>query len=101
MSQDVVLYVPQPSLTPIDVIAFGSVVIASATYNTQTGGFTISACVTTILKVVAVVDVLVPSYGYCPIPPCTPFTSDEICPGVFNLPLFPTAVSPQSTTNNR
>ncbi|MBQ8615500.1 MAG: hypothetical protein IJ415_02920, partial [Clostridia bacterium] len=31
--QDVVLYVPQPSLTPIDVIAFGSVVIASATFN--------------------------------------------------------------------
>ncbi len=101
ISQDVVLYVPQPSLTPIDVIAFGSVVIASATYNATTGGFTISACLTTILKVVAVVDVLVPSYGYCPIPPCTPFTSDEICPGVFNLPLFPTAVSPQSTTNNR
>ena len=97
ISQDVVLYVPQPSLTPIDVIAFGSVVIAGATYNSETGGFTISACITTILKVVAVVDVLVPSYGYCPIPPCTPFTSDEICPGVFNLPLFPTAVSPQST----
>lgn len=97
ISQDVVLYVPQPSLTPIDVIAFGSVVIASATYNPTTGGFTISACITTILKVVAVVDVLVPSYGYCPIPPCTPFTNDEICPGVFNLPLFPTAVSPQST----
>ena len=37
LSQDVVLYVPQPSLTPIDVIAFGSVVIASATYNPTTG----------------------------------------------------------------
>ena len=101
ISQDVVLYVPQPSLTPIDVVAFGSVIIASATYNAETGGFTISACVTTILKVVAVVDVLVPSYGYCPIPPCTPFATEDLCPGVFNLPLFPTAVSPQSTTNNR
>ena len=70
--QDVVLYVPQPSLTPIDVIAFGSAVVAT-------------------------VDVLVPSYGYTPIPPCTPFTSDEICPGVFDLPLYPTAVSPQSS----
>jgi len=101
LSQDVVLYVPQPSLTPIDVVAFGSVIIAGATYNAETGGFTISACVTTILKVVATVDVLVPSYGYCPIPPCTPFATEDLCPGVFNLPLFPTAVSPQSTTNNR
>jgi len=97
LPQDVVLYVPQPSLTPIDVIAFGSAVIASATYNTETGGFNISVCITTILKVVAVVDVLVPSYGYCPIPPCTPFTGDDVCPGVFDLPLYPTAVSPQST----
>ena len=99
LNQDVVLYVPQPSLTPIDVIAFGSAVIASGTYNSETGGFTISACVTTILKVVAVVDVLVPSYGYCPVPPCTPFTGGDVCPGVFDLPLYPTAVSPQSTTN--
>ena len=97
--QDVILYVPQPSLTPIDVVAFGSAVIPSGTFNTETGGFTISACVTTILKVVAQVDVLVPSYGYCPIPPCTPFAGSDICPGVFDLPLYPTAVSPQSTTN--
>ena len=97
INHDVVMYVPQPSLTPIDVVAFGSAVIATATYNAETGGFTISACVTVILKVVAVVDVLVPSYGYCPIPPCTPYTGDDVCPGVFDLPLFPTAVSPQSS----
>lgn len=94
--QDVILYVPQPSLTPINVVAFGSAVISQATYNETSGGFTINACVTTILKVVAVVDVLVPSYGYCPIPPCTPYTGDDVCPGVFDLPLYPTAVSPQS-----
>ena len=94
--QDVILYVPQPSLTPIDVIAFGSAVIASGTYNPTTGGFTVNVCLTTILKVVAVVDVLVPSYGYTPIPPCTPYTGDEVCPGVFDLPLYPTAVSTQS-----
>ena len=99
LNQDVVLYVPQPSLTPIDVIAFGSAVIARATYDATTGGFIISACVTTILKVVAVVDVLVPSYGYTPIPPCTPYTNDDVCPGVFDLPLYPTAVSPQSNNN--
>ena len=99
VNQDVILYVPQPSLTPIDVVAFGSAIIAGATYNATTGGFTISACLTTILKVVAVVDVLIPSYGYTPIPPCTPYTGDEVCPGVFDLPLYPTAVAPQSNNN--
>ncbi len=96
--QDVVLYVPQPSLTPIDVVGFGSAVISTGTYNPTTGGFTINACVTSILKVVAVVDVLVPSYGYCPIPPCTPYSSGDVCPGVFDLPLYPTAVAPQTQT---
>lgn len=96
LPQDVVLYVPQPSLTPIDVVAFGTTVISAGTYNATTGGFTINACVTTILKIVADVDVLVPSYGYCPIPPCTPYTGGDVCPGVFDLPLYPTAVSPQS-----
>ena len=97
ISQDVIMYVPQPSLTPIDVIGFGSAVIASGVYNSSTGGFTIEACVTVILKVVAVVDVLVPSYGYCPIPPCTPYSNEDVCPGVFEMPLYPTAVAPQST----
>ncbi len=97
--QDVILYVPQPSLTPIDVIAFGSAVISSGSFNPTTGGFSINACVTSILKVVAVVDVLVPSYGYCPIPPCTPYANNDVCPGVFDLPLYPTAVSPQSTNS--
>ena len=96
--QDVILYVPQPSLTPIDVVSFGSVVIQNGTYNQTTGGFTINACVTTILKVVAIVDVLVPSYGYTLIPPCTPYVGTDVCPGVFDLPLYPTAVNPQQNS---
>ena len=44
VNQDVILYVPQPSLTPINVIAFGSVVIQSGAYNAETGGFAINAC---------------------------------------------------------
>ena len=99
VNEDVIMYVPQPALTPINVIAFGNVV---STQGTFTSDNTVSAtvCVTVVLKVVADVDVLVPSYGYCPIPPCTPFTQDEVCPGIFNTPLFPTAVAPQSRNSN-
>ena len=41
-----------------------------------------------ILKVVAVVELLVPAYGYCEIPPCDNF-SDSTCDAFFSLPLFP------------
>lgn len=99
VNEDVILYVPQPALTPINVIAFGNVSSMIGTY-TGNNTFSISACVTVVLKVVAEVDVLVPSYGYCQIPPCTPYTEDNVCPGVFDMPLYPTAVSPQSQNRN-
>ena len=99
ISQDVILYVPQPAITPINVVAFAN---ASSTLGNFVGDntFSITLCLTLILKVVAEVDVIIPSYGYTPIPPCTPFTGDEVCPGVFEMPLFPTAVAPQSTNPN-
>ncbi|MBQ8430816.1 MAG: hypothetical protein IJX26_02585 [Clostridia bacterium] len=99
IDEDVVLYVPQPALTPINVVAFGSAVSTIGTF-TADNNFSVTICVTVVLKVVAEVDVLIPSYGYCPIPPCTPFTADEICPGVFETPLYPTAVAPQTRENN-
>ena len=99
INQDVIMYVPQPSITPINVMAFANV---SSTIGTFSGDntFTITLCLTLILKVVADVDVIIPSYGYTPIPPCTPFTGDEVCPGMFDMPLYPTAVAPQSSNPN-
>jgi len=99
VSQDVIMYVPQPSITPINVVAFANV---SSTIGTFTGEnvFNVTLCITLILKVVADVDVIIPSYGYTPIPPCTPFTGDEVCPGMFEMPLYPTAVAPQSSNPN-
>lgn len=87
VSQDVILYVPQPSIVPFEVEAFANAICASGRYvgdNT----FVVDVCITIILKIVAEVDLLVPSYGYCQIPPCQEFT-EEVCPGLFNLPLFP------------
>ena len=99
INQDVIMYVPQPAITPINVVAFANV---SSTIGTFSGDntFTITLCLTLILKVVADVDVIIPSYGYTPIPPCTPFTGDEVCPGMFDMPLYPTAVAPQSSNPN-
>lgn len=94
--EDVVLYVPQPALVPFVVDAFASFIATIGTY-VEGNNFQVTACVSVIIKIVADVDILVPSYGYCPMPPCTPYTGDEVCPGVFELPIFPTAVSPPET----
>jgi hypothetical protein len=87
VTQNVVLYVPQPSIVPFEVKAFANAICANGTYigdNT----FRVDVCITIILKVVAQVDLLIPTYGYCQIPPCQEFV-EEICPALFNLPLFP------------
>lgn len=100
ISQDVIMYVPQPSIIPINVTAFANVSSTIGTSAGEDGVFTVTLCITLILKVVADVDVIIPSYGYTPIPPCTPFTGDEVCPGMFEMPLYPTAVAPQSSNPN-
>ena len=84
---DVVLYVPQPSVVPYRVTAFANAICSSGTF---VGGatFTVGACVTLIIRVVVDAELLVPTYGYCQIPPCQDFTQD-ICTGFFDLPLYP------------
>ena len=88
MTEDWLLYVPAPSIIPFSVRAIVSVVAPEATYNPETQGFTATLCVTVILKIAMPVEILVPSYGYCAIPPAQEY-SQEICAGFFELPLYP------------
>ena len=88
VTEDVVMSVPQASIIPFRVEAFGAAICSDGEYigdNT----FTVTTCTTVILRIVAQVQLLIPSYGFCPIPPCQDYSS-EICPGTFDLPLFPT-----------
>lgn len=87
-SQDVILFVPQPSVLPFSIDVFAGVVIADGTYEGN-NTFLVDACIQIILRVVVNTNILVPSYGYCPIPPCQEFTSSDICPGYFDLPIYP------------
>ncbi len=88
LNQDVLLYVPAPSIMPFTVQAVASVVVPDGVYNPETQGFTASLCVTVILKISMPVELLVPSYGYCAIPPIQDY-SQEVCAGFFELPLYP------------
>ena len=85
---DAFLYVPAPSIMPFSVRALVSVVAPDGIYDAETQGFNVSLCVTMIIKIAMSVEVLVPSYGYCMIPPLQEY-SQEVCAGFFELPLYP------------
>ncbi len=87
LTEDIVMCVPTGSVFPVELAATVNMASPNGTYVSGTT-FTITACTTVVMKVLADVDLLVPSYGYCKIPPCTEF-SQEVCQGVFDLPLFP------------
>ena len=88
VTQDVLLSVPAPSIMPYRITAETSAVSAEGTFNAQNNTFTVEACVTIILKVSIDVQILLPSYGYCAIPPAQDY-SHEVCQGFFELPLYP------------
>ena len=85
---DVLLYVPAPSIMPYTVTSVVSVVAPDATFVSATEGFSANLCVTIILKIAMAVELLIPSYGYCVIPPAQEY-SQEVCAGFFELPLYP------------
>ena len=43
---------------------------------------------TVILKVIAEVEMLIPSFGFCSVPPCEEF-AENVCDEFFSLPIFP------------
>lgn len=88
VNADVLLYVPSPSIMPYTVTATVSAVAPQGTYSSTTESFSINACITIILRVTMPVDILLPSYGYCAIPPAQEY-SQEVCSGFFELPLYP------------
>ena len=87
VNTDVVLYVPQPSIVPFTIEAFASCLSPDGEY-VGNNVFSIDTCLSIILRVVVEAELLVPTYGYCPIPPCQEFTQDA-CSGFFDLPLYP------------
>ncbi len=88
LTEDVLMYVPPASVMPFTVTSVASCVSPEGTFDAASGSFIISACVTCILKIAMQVELLVPSYGYCAIPPAQEY-SQEVCTGFFELPLYP------------
>lgn len=88
LNEDVLLFVPAPSIMPFTIEAQASAVAAEGNFDQGVNSFTVNVCITAILKVAIDVELLVPSYGYCAIPPAQDY-SKEVCAGFFELPLYP------------
>lgn len=92
--KDVLLSIPDESIVPYCLESMVSAICVAGTYEGN-NRFKLTVCVTVILKVLAQVEILIPSYGFCPIPPCEEF-AENVCDEFFSLPLFP----PASLCNN-
>lgn len=89
VNQDVLLSIPDESIVPYTLESMVSAICVSGTYI-ENNQFRMTVCVTIILKVLADVEVMIPSYGFCPIPPAEEF-AESVCDEFFSLPLFPPA----------
>ena len=87
VERDVLLCIPDDSIIPFTLESLVSAICVSGTYigNCQ---FEITVCVTVVLKILAEVDIMVPTYGFCEVPPCEEF-AEAVCDEFFSLPLFP------------
>ena len=94
VSKDVLLAIPDESIVPFTLESMVSAICVAGTYLGN-NRFSLTVCVTVVLKVLANVEILIPSYGFCPIPPCEEF-AENVCDEFFSLPLFP----PASLCNN-
>ncbi len=90
LHEDVVLMLPEASVMPYQVEAAVSVIIPDGVFDTtsENYSFNVTTCVSTILKIVITVELIIPTYGYAVIPPCQEY-NNEVCSGFFDLPLFP------------
>ncbi len=87
VAKDVLLAIPEESIVPFTLESMVSAICVSGKYvgNCQ---FEITVCVTVVLKILAEVEVMIPSYGFCEIPPCEEF-AESVCDEFFALPIFP------------
>ncbi len=93
VAKDVVMFVPDESVIPYFIDNIVSAICVSGVHC-ECNRFVITVCVTVILKVVAEVDLLIPAFGFCNIPPCEQF-AENVCDEFFSLPIFP----PQPATS--
>ena len=81
VDKDVLLCIPDDSIIPFTLESLVSAICVSGTYIGNCT-FEITLCVTVVLKVLAEVDIMVPTYGFCQVPPAEEF-AENVCDEFF------------------
>jgi len=99
--KDVIMFVPDESVIPFQLESIVNAICVSGDFIPgDTFRFNLDICVTIILKIIAKVELLVPSFGFCDIPPCEEF-AENVCDEFFRLPLFPPQLEDIREDENR
>ena len=98
VNKDVLLAIPDESIVPFTLESMVSAICVSGRYIGNCK-FEITVCVTVVLKILAEVEVMIPSYGFCEIPPCEEF-AESVCDEFFALPIFPRTGACQQNAAN-
>jgi len=101
VAKDVLMAIPEESIVPFTLDSMVSAICVKGSYIGNCT-FEITICVTIVLKILAEVELLIPTYGFCQIPPCEEY-AENVCDEFFSLPLFPqqaTCVSPDVETTS-
>lgn len=77
VDKDVLLCIPDDSVIPFTLESLVSAICVSGTYIGNCT-FEITLCVTVVLKVLAEVDIMIPTYGFCQVPPAEEF-AENVC----------------------
>lgn len=85
---DLILKVPESGLTSASIKSSATVVVTDGVINERV--LTCTLCVTIVTKIVAAVDLLLPCASYPILPECENF-SEQVCKGVFELPIYPSS----------
>ena len=82
VDRDVLLCIPDDSIIPFTLESLVSAICVSGSYIGNCT-FEITICVTIVLKVLAEVDIMVPTYGFCEIPPAEEY-AESVCDEFFS-----------------
>ena len=75
VDKDVLLAIPEESIVPFTLESMVSAICVTGDYIGNCK-FEITICVTVALKILAEVDLMIPAYGFCEIPPCEEFAEN-------------------------
>ncbi|MBQ8882760.1 MAG: hypothetical protein IJY70_05180 [Clostridia bacterium] len=88
VNRDIVMCLPNDSVVPYTIESTLAVSGRVGAFSADNTAVSVTACVIQVIRVATIVEILVPTYGYCEYPTCEEYGEDA-CRTAFNRPLFP------------